>query len=105
MKGCKGSNSPPLLKLVLQRMGRGEPLPRALCVALFDQASPGPREHGSDTSSRRTKPPLSAVSHPRPAPGDKQWQGWIRAAPPGLGAAAVVGGTLGADTEADWEVH
>lgn len=49
----------------------------SLCVSLFDQASPGPQEDGFDTSSRRTKRPLSALSLRRPAvthrhPLDKQ---------------------------------
>lgn len=37
------------------------------CVSLFDQASPGRREHSFNTSSPRTKQPLSSISHPQPA--------------------------------------
>lgn len=40
---------------------------RAFCVSLFDQASPGPQEHSFNTSSKRTKRPLSALSHLHPA--------------------------------------
>lgn len=64
---------------------------QSLCVSLFDQASPGPQEHGSGTSSRRTKRPLSAVSHPhlastRPHPGTNSGRAHAR--------GSVVGGTL-----------
>lgn len=63
---------------------------QGLCVSLFDQASPGPQEHGCDTSSPRTKRPLSAVSHPHPAsarphPGTNSGR---------AGACGSVGGTL-----------
>lgn len=40
---------------------------QSFCVSLFDQASPGPQEHSLNTSSKGTKQPLSALSHPHPA--------------------------------------
>lgn len=57
---------------------------QSLCVSLFDQASPGPQEHSFNTSSKRTKQPLSALSLPHPAltltRRDKQWQSLSRSA-------------------------
>lgn len=64
----------------------------SLCVSLFDQASPGPQEDGFDTSSRRTKRPLSVLSPPRPAvthrhPLDKQRRGLGSGPQGGLGGS------------------
>lgn len=61
----------------------------SLCVSLFDQASPGPQD-GFDTSSRRTKRPLSVLSPPRPPvthrhPLDKQRRGLGSGPQGGLG--------------------
>lgn len=86
MKGCEGSNLATLLKVVhvgsMADCGKWAMASRfqSLCVSLFDQASPGPQEHSFNTSSKGTKQPLSALSHPHPClnsltPRDKQWQG------------------------------
>lgn len=73
VKGCEGSNSARLQKVVYVgsmadcREWATASRFQSLCVSLFDQASPGPQEHSFNTSSKRTKQPLSALSHPHPA--------------------------------------
>lgn len=73
VKGCEGSNSERLQKVVYvgsmaeRREWATDSRFQSLCVSLFDQASPGPQEHSFNTSSKRTKQPLSALSLPHPA--------------------------------------
>lgn len=101
VKGCEGSNSVWLQKVV--RVGSAAECGewatasrfQSLCVSLFDQASPGPQEHSFNTSSKRTKRPLSAVSHLHPA--STQWHPGTnsgRARPPSFAGALSLKRTL-----------
>lgn len=68
VKGCEGSNSPLAAEgaICWQAAEKGA-LSRAF-VFLFDQASLVHRSTAPTHPSPRTKPPLSAVSHPHPNP-------------------------------------